>query len=156
MSDRRDHQSEEIKIFKAVLQLQHPDERVRHLSHAEAVIEVVERDGQIAAVDGADPVVEDVHVDVQRRVQTKFDEHPSHQYHQLNVITTCTITFIRWPLKQHNQAVELIQEIGRRARVITGDPKDVLISVAVRGTTKGERGLISKHVRHQLARCNQL
>ena len=65
MSDGGDHQRKDIKVFEVVLELQHPDERVGHLCHAEAVVVVVERDGQIAAVDGADPVIKDVHVDVQ-------------------------------------------------------------------------------------------
>jgi len=60
-----DNQREYVEVLQHVLQLQHPDERVGHLRHAEAVEVVVERDGQVAAVDGADPVVDDVHVDVQ-------------------------------------------------------------------------------------------
>jgi len=41
---------------------------------------------------------------------------------------------------------------------ITGDVREstLLFPAAVRGTTEGECGLISKHVHCQLARCNPL
>ena len=59
---------------------------------------------------------------------------------------------------RHHQAVELVQEIGRRTANITGDAGVQLpVPAAVRGTAEGECGLISKHVVHrQLARCNPL
>ena len=52
----------------------------------------------------------------------------------------------------HHQAVELIQEIGRRTANITGDARESnflfqQLSVG-RGTAEGECGLISKHVHH--------
>ena len=57
----------------------------------------------------------------------------------------------------HHQAVELVQEIGRRTANITGDVRVQLpVPAAVRGTAEGECGLISKHVHHQLTRCNPL
>jgi len=65
VTDCGDEQGEDVQVFQAVLELQHPDKGVGHLSHTEAVIVVVERDWQIAAVDGANPVVHDVHVNVQ-------------------------------------------------------------------------------------------
>ena len=51
-----------------------------------------------------------------------------------------------------------VQEIGRRTVNITGDARESQLPVpaAVRGTTEGECGLISKHVHQQLARCNPL
>ena len=57
----------------------------------------------------------------------------------------------------HHQAVELVQEIGRRTANITGDAREYAflfqqLSVAL----EGECGLISKHVHRQLARCNPL
>ena len=58
-------QCKDVEFLQAVLELEHPDEGVGHLCHAETVEEVVKRDGQIGAVDGTDPVVHDVHVDVQ-------------------------------------------------------------------------------------------
>jgi len=64
VNDCGDEQCEEVQIFKVVLQLQHPDEGVGHLSDAKAVIVVVEWHWQIAAVYGADPVVKDIHIDV--------------------------------------------------------------------------------------------
>jgi len=64
MNDSCDDQYKKIQFLEAVLELHHPDERVGHLCDAEAVREVVERDGQVAAIDGAQPVVEFVHVDV--------------------------------------------------------------------------------------------
>ena len=78
VSDSGDQQCENVELLEAVLQLQHPDERVGHLRNAEAVEVVVERNGKIATIDGTDPVVEEVHVDVERRVETEFNEHPAH------------------------------------------------------------------------------
>ena len=58
----------------------------------------------------------------------------------------------------HHQAVELVQEIGRRTANITGDVTESnflfqQLSVALQ---RGDAVLISKHVHHQLARCNPL
>ena len=58
----------------------------------------------------------------------------------------------------HHQAVELVQEFGRRTANITGDARESnflfqQLSVALQ---RGECGLISKHVLRQLARCNPL
>ena len=55
--------------------------------------------------------------------------------------------------------MELVQEIGRRTdgqhyRRCQG--VHLTVPAAVRGTTEGECGLISKHVHRQLARCNPL
>jgi len=83
MGDGGDDERQYIEVLETVLEVEHPDERVGHLRDAEAVEVVVEGDGQVAAVDGADPVVEDVHVDVHRRVEAELDEHPAHQHHQL-------------------------------------------------------------------------
>jgi len=67
----------------------------------------------------------------------------------------------RWPYTWHHQAVELVQEIGRRTanttlQAMPGCPTFCSMASAVRGTTEGECGLISKHLHRQLAHCNQL
>jgi len=61
----------------------------------------------------------------------------------------------------HYQAVELIQEVGRRTANITGDAREMHLPVpalaAVHCTTEGKCGLIPKHVHYmQLACCNSL
>jgi len=55
----------------------------------------------------------------------------------------------------HHQAVELVQEIGRRTANIIGH---LFVSAAVCGTTEGKCGLIPKHVHSQqhVARCDPL
>jgi len=54
----------------------------------------------------------------------------------------------------HYQAVELIQEVGRRTTNITGD--HLPVPAAVHCTTEGKCGLIPKHIHYQLACCNSL
>ena len=52
----------------------------------------------------------------------------------------------------HHQAVELDQELGRRATIITGDSRDHLhVPAVISGFAKGERGLVSGHVQSRLA-----
>ena len=53
----------------------------------------------------------------------------------------------------HHQAVELVTD-GQHYRRCLG--VQLPLPAAVRGTTEGECGLISKHVHHRLARCNPL
>ena len=53
----------------------------------------------------------------------------------------------------HHQEIELVEEIGKRTNnIITG----ISVSAAVRGTSKGIRGFVSKYLRCQLVRCSLL
>ena len=81
---------------------------------------------------------------------TKYSQlSNTHVFVPVAIETGCT-----W----HHQVVELVQELGRRTADSTGDARESQLPfpAAVRGTTEGECGLISKHVHHQLAHCNPL
>jgi len=57
----------------------------------------------------------------------------------------------------NHQAVELVQELGRRATIVTGDSRETTyLFQQLGGFTKRERDLVSEHVHSRLACCNQL
>jgi len=71
----------------------------------------------------------------------------TNKYCQLSATHNFTPVAIETTGTWHRQAAELVQELGRRATIVTGDSRE---------TTNMLCGVVSEHVHSQLVCCNQL
>jgi len=75
------------------------------------------------------------------------------QYSQLSASHIFTPVAIETAGAWHHQAVELVQELGRRATIITGDSDHLPVPAVISGFAKGERGLVLEHIHSRSASC---